>query len=156
MPKSKTKSKTKSIAIKTDPKLWEQSVKIAKDKFNGIYSARMYQHALYIYKSQGGKFKGKKSKYNSMRVWTEERWRTKSGKPSVHGKDSTGERYLPEGVLRRLSAREYAASSRKKRADSRKGLQYSAEPKTLKPKINKLIKSNRNKHSKSKHSRKKK
>ena len=39
-----------------------------------------------------------------------QKWRTKSGKPS----SKTGERYLPEKVIKRLSSSEYAASTRKK------------------------------------------
>ncbi|QJX74038.1 hypothetical protein F-E9_284 [Faustovirus] len=127
------------VAVKTDPKLWDKCVKTALAKFDGKYSARMYQHATHLYKSQGGGYKGRKSKHNSMRVWTNERWRTKSGKPS----SETGERYLPEHVLRKLSADEYAASTRKKRTDTRHGLQYSVEPKRVRSKINRLIKSKR-------------
>jgi hypothetical protein len=146
----KSKSK-RSVAIKSDPELWSKCVAVAKDKFDGVYSARMYQHALYLYKSRGGKFHGS-SKRNSMRIWTNQRWRTKSGKPSTRGDSPTYERYLPEDTLRRLSTREYAASSRKKRADSSKGLQYSSQPASLKPKINKLI----SKSDKSRKSRRKK
>ncbi len=51
----------------------------------------------------------------SLRAWTRQKWRTKSGKPSTQGPKATGERYLPEKAIKALSASEYAASSAKKR-----------------------------------------
>ena len=47
----------------------------------------------------------------SLRAWTRQKWRTKSGKKS----SVTGERYLPESVINRLSSSEYARSTAKKR-----------------------------------------
>jgi len=52
-----------------------------------------------------------KKPQQSLKKWGKQKWRTKSGKPS----SKTGERYLPEKVIKKLSASEYAASTRKKR-----------------------------------------
>ena len=49
----------------------------------------------------------------SLRAWTRQKWRTKSGKPSTQGPKATGERYLPEKAIKALSASEYAASTAK-------------------------------------------
>jgi|TARA_R100000329_G_scaffold51007_1_gene47110 hypothetical protein len=68
-----------------------------------------------------------KKSQRSLKSWTKQKWRTKSGKPS--GK--TGERYLPEKAIKALSAKEYAATTRKKRADTKKGKQHSKQPKRI-------------------------
>ena len=66
-----------------------------------------------------------KKSQRSLRSWTKQKWRTKSGKKS----SETGERYLPEKAIKSLSAKEYAATTRKKREDTRKGKQFSKQPK---------------------------
>jgi hypothetical protein len=68
-----------------------------------------------------------KKSQKSLKKWTKQKWRTKSGKPS--GK--TGERYLPEKAIKAMSAKEYAATTRKKRADTKKGKQFSKQPKKI-------------------------
>ena len=65
----------------------------------------------------------------SLKNWTKQKWRTKSGKPSTQGPKATGERYLPEKAIKSLSSSEYAASTRKKREDTKKGKQFSKQPK---------------------------
>ena len=60
----------------------------------------------------------------SLRAWTKQKWRTKSGKKS----SETGERYLPEKAIKALSSEEYARTSRKKREDTKKGKQHSKQP----------------------------
>ncbi len=67
----------------------------------------------------------------SLKKWTKQKWRTKSGKPSTQGSKATGERYLPAKAIKRLSAKEYAATTRKKRADSKAGKQFSKQPKKV-------------------------
>ena len=42
----------------------------------------------------------------SLKNWTAQKWRTKSGKPSTQGKKATGERYLPSAAIKSLSASE--------------------------------------------------
>ena len=68
-----------------------------------------------------------KDTVSSLKDWTKQKWRTKSGKKS----SETGERYLPEKAIKALSPQEYAASTRKKRADTKKGKQFSKQPKRI-------------------------
>ncbi len=65
----------------------------------------------------------------SLRAWTRQKWRTKSGKPSTQGSEATGERYLPAAAIKAMSSAQYAASSKKKREDTAKGKQFSKQPK---------------------------
>jgi len=67
----------------------------------------------------------------SLKKWTKQKWRTKSGKPSTQGAKATGERYLPESAIASLSAQEYAATTRKKRKDTKAGRQHSAQPRRI-------------------------
>jgi hypothetical protein len=98
----------------------------------GQWSARKAQLAGQRYRKAGGKYSGKKTKaQKSMTKWTKEKWGTKSGKPSTQGKKATGERYLPKKARGALSAKEYAATSKKKREDTRKGKQFSKQPKKI-------------------------
>ena len=68
-----------------------------------------------------------KSPQQSLKNWTDQKWRTKSGKPS----SKTGERYLPEAAIKALSPAEYAATTRAKRAGKAKGKQFVAQPKNI-------------------------
>ena len=63
----------------------------------------------------------------SLKSWTKQKWRTKSGKPSA----KTGERYLPEKAIKSLTPAEYAATTRAKRAGTRKGQQFVRQPKSI-------------------------
>ena len=56
----------------------------------------------------------------SLKSWGKQKWRTKSGKKS----SITGERYLPTAAIRSLTAAEYAATTRAKRRDKKKGKQF--------------------------------
>jgi hypothetical protein len=67
----------------------------------------------------------------SLKAWTEQKWRTKSGKPSTQGSKATGERYLPEAAIKALSPQEYAATTRAKRAGKAAGKQFVAQPKRI-------------------------
>mgnify|MGYP003109257843 FL=1 len=68
-----------------------------------------------------------KKSQKSLRSWTKQKWRTKSGKKS----SETGERYLPEKAIKSLSSAEYAATTKKKREDTKKGKQHSKQPKKI-------------------------
>ena len=72
----------------------------------------------------------------SLRAWTKQKWRTKSGKKS----SETGERYLPEKAIKALSSKEYAATSKKKKEDTKKGKQHSKQPKKTARKVRKYRK----------------
>ena len=72
-----------------------------------------------------------KKPQKSLKKWTKQKWRTKSGKPSTQGAKATGERYLPEKAIKALSAKEYAATTRAKRKATKKGKQVSKQPKKI-------------------------
>lgn len=120
-----------ATAKKTDPKLWERVkakiMKGAKGGDPGEWSARKAQLAVQEYKAKGGGYAGKKSSDNHLKQWQGEEWGTKSGRKSR----DTGERYLPKKAREKLSASEYERTSEKKRADSRKGKQFSKQPRDV-------------------------
>jgi hypothetical protein len=68
-----------------------------------------------------------KKSQKSLKNWGKQKWRTKSGKPSA----KTGERYLPKKAIESLSSKEYAATTKKKREDTKKGKQHSKQPKKI-------------------------
>jgi hypothetical protein len=120
-----------AVAEKTDPKLWEKvKAEVTKgDKGGkpGQWSARKAQMASHEYQAAGGGYKGKKTADNHLEQWQEEDWGTKSGRKS----SETGERYLPEKAREHLTDAEYKRTTAKKRADSRQGKQFSAQPKDV-------------------------
>ena len=121
---------------RTDEAKWKRvvaSVKAGgKGGKPGQWSARKAQLATQRYKKSGGGYTGAKTKaQKSLSKWTKEDWGTKSGKPSTQGKKATGERYLPKKARQALTSKEYAATSRKKRADTKKGKQFSSQPKRI-------------------------
>ena len=81
-----------------------------------------------------------KKPQKSLRAWTKQKWRTKSGKPSTQGPKATGERYLPESAIKSLSASEYAATSAAKRKGRAQGKQFVAQPKNIKKKVKRFRK----------------
>jgi hypothetical protein len=106
---------------RTNPKLWESSKAEATRKMGG-HSARAMQLAGKIYKEKGGGYTGAKTTaQKSLTKWTKEEWGTKSGKPSVRGKDATGERYLPKKAIKALSSSEYASTTAAKRKGTKAG-----------------------------------
>tara|TARA_R100001510_G_scaffold56762_1_gene62990 strand:+ start:2832 stop:3080 length:249 start_codon:yes stop_codon:yes gene_type:complete len=60
-----------------------------------------------------------KKSQKSLKNWTKQNWRTKSGKKS----SETGERYLPEAAIKSLSSAEYAAGTKNKRKATASGKQ---------------------------------
>lgn len=56
----------KSTVIHTNPALWERCKKEAVEKM-GKFSARAMQHAVILYKKQGGEYRGQKS--NAVNEW---------------------------------------------------------------------------------------
>ena len=77
-----------------------------------------------------------KAPQKSLKDWTEQKWRTKSGKKS----SETGERYLPEKAIKALTPAEYAATTRAKRKGSKAGKQFVAQPKSVAAKTAKFRK----------------
>jgi len=68
-----------------------------------------------------------KNPQQSLKDWSKQNWRTKSGKPS----SQTGERYLPEAAIKSLSAKEYAATTKAKREGTKDGKQFVKQPKAI-------------------------
>tara|TARA_R100001460_G_scaffold85792_2_gene127097 strand:+ start:903 stop:1157 length:255 start_codon:yes stop_codon:yes gene_type:complete len=75
-----------------------------------------------------------KKSQQSLKSWTKQKWRTKSGKPSA----KTGERYLPTAAIKALSPQEYAATTRAKREGTRAGKQFVKQPKRISKKTAKF------------------
>lgn len=67
----------------------------------------------------------------SLKAWGEQKWTTKSGKPS----SETGERYLPKKAIQALSPQEYAATTKAKRAGKAAGKQFVPQPAKVKAKV---------------------
>ena len=120
-----------SSAERSDPALWDRVKKEVTDGDKGgvpgEWSARKAQMAVQRYKAEGGGYKGRKAADNHLAQWTREDWGTKSGDASKE----TGERYLPKQAREALSDEEYARTTAKKRADTAKGKQFSAQPKDV-------------------------
>ena len=72
-----------------------------------------------------------KQPQKSLKAWTKQKWKTKSGKPSA----KTGERYLPEKAIKALSPSEYAATPKAKRAGTKAGKQFVKQPKRVAKKV---------------------
>lgn len=68
-----------------------------------------------------------KNPQQSLKDWSAQKWRTKSGKPS----SVTGERYLPEAAIKALTPQEYAATTRAKRKGTASGKQFVKQPKAI-------------------------
>ena len=75
-----------------------------------------------------------KQPQKSLKAWTGQKWRPKSGKPSKQ----TGERYLPTAAIKSLSAAEYAATTAAKRKGTRAGKQFVKQPKSISKKTAKF------------------
>lgn len=114
-----------------DVELWERIKKrvMADDKGgrSGEWSAIKAMIASREYKKAGGTYIGRKDKSKGLLKWIGEDWRTKSGKPSL----VTGERFLPAKAISALSDKQYARTSAIKRKDTKKGKQFSKQPKDI-------------------------
>lgn len=122
---------------RTNPSLWKTiKNKVQRSSLGGLpgqWSARKAQLAVKEYKEKGGKYIGKK-RNNSLHKWTVEKWRTKSGKPSL----VTGERYLPSKAIQSLSSSEYSRTTQKKRKGMLQGKQYVSQPRSVRNKTRKF------------------
>lgn len=74
-----------------------------------------------------------KAPQKSLKDWGNQKWRTKSGKPS----SKTGERYLPEAAIKALTPAEYAATTKAKRDGKAKGQQFVKQPAKIASKTSK-------------------
>mgnify|MGYP005839340533 FL=1 len=131
----------KHTATKTKPALWKRIVARVKAQAShgtgaGKWSGRKAQAAVKAYKKAGGGYRGGSKSKTSLAKWSKQKWRTKSGKKS----SETGERYLPAKAIKKLSSKEYARTTAKKRADKAKGKQFSKQPKAIARKVRKYRK----------------
>mgnify|MGYP001286975533 CR=1 FL=1 len=69
----------------------------------------------------------------SLKAWIRQKWRTKSGKNS----SKTGERYLPAKAINALSNLEYRLTTKLKRNATKRGKQFSKQPKYIADKVRK-------------------
>lgn len=74
----------------------------------------------------------KKASQKSLDRWSDQKWRTSSGKPSK-GKL----RYLPDKAWASLSSAEKAATNRAKAAGTKKGKQFVKQPSSIAKKVRK-------------------
>jgi hypothetical protein len=72
-----------------------------------------------------------KATQKSLKDWSAQNWRTKSGKPS----SETGERYLPEKAIKALTPAEYAATTKAKREATKARKQFAKQPKKVAEKV---------------------
>ena len=83
---------------------------------------------------------GLTAQQKSLKQWTKQKWRTKSGKNSIQGPLATGERYMPASAIGSLTAAEHAATTRAKRKGIKKGKQFVSNTPKAKKKITKARK----------------
>lgn len=111
--------------------LWERIKKkvMADDKGGkpGQWSAIKAMIASKEYKKAGGTYKGQRDTSKGLLKWIGEDWRTKSGLPSLQ----TGERFLPAKAIEALTPAQYKKTSEKKKRDTKKGKQFSKQPKDI-------------------------
>ena len=105
----------------TKPKLRERIknkiMRSSKGGRPGQWSARKSQMLVREYEKAGGGYKGRKTKSaKALTRWTKQKWTTKSGKRSR----KTGERYLPERLIKSMSSSQYAYETRKKKSSNKK------------------------------------
>ena len=72
-----------------------------------------------------------KKSQRSLKAWSKQKWRTKSGKPSKQ----PGERYLPTAAIKALTPAQYAATTKKKRQGTKQGKQSVKQPSSIAKKV---------------------
>jgi len=121
-----------NITGRLNPKLWEKAKKMALEKFNNKFSARMFQYAGKIYRDLGGKYTKELSEnQKSLKKWTSEDW----------NRDIPQGRYLPKAIREQLTPDEYLRSSIAKMKGK---TQYVKQPEDIVKKIRKLKGGKRN------------
>jgi hypothetical protein len=124
-------SRSPTTAIRTNERMWQSIkrsvLKSTKGGVSGKWSARKAQIATRIYKSRGGKYKGRRSPQNSLTRWSKQQWRYSSAKNS---KQKRG-RYLPSIVHKHLSSRSRNAENRRKGSKRGTRVKYGSEVKRL-------------------------
>ena len=130
----RSKSRSKGIAIKNNPELWEKIKKQITDGTkggpSGKWSARKAQLAVKLYKEKGGGYIGSKprSRDNSLKKWTDEKW--------GYVCKEKHSRYLPEKVRSHLSRSTKRSENRKKSTRYGEWIPYGEEVRKLMHKYN--------------------
>ncbi len=123
-----------STAKKTNPSKWKSIVARVKAGSKGgdpgEWSARKAQLATQLYKKSGGGYVGPKSSDNSLKKWSDQKWRTSDGSKSEGKK-----RYLPDKAWKSLTPGEKAATNRAKAKGNAQGKQFVAQPKSIAKKV---------------------
>jgi len=124
-------SRSPKTATRTNERMWQSIkrsvLKGSKGGLPGKWSARKAQIATRMYKSRGGKYKGRRSPQNSLTRWSKQQWRYSSARNS---KQKRG-RYLPSVVHKHLSSRSRNAENRRKGSKRGKRVPYGSEVKRL-------------------------
>lgn len=123
-----------SVAIKTNPEIWEKLKEKAMrtNKWSARLAQQLTKEYQSIMKAKGQEpYKGSKTK-NSLTKWTKQQWQYVDGKK--------GNRYLPKSVIKKLTPSEKKETNQAKKKGTKMGKQFVANPDSVKKKINKLIK----------------
>ena len=141
-----SRNRSKGIAIKSNPELWEKVKKQVtadtKGGPSGKWSARKAQLAVKLYKEKGGGYRSKsRSRDNSLKKWTDEKW-------GYVGKEKHS-RYLPEKVRSHLSKSSKRSENRKKSTRYGEWVPYGEEVRTLMHKYKIISRSNKRSKSRS-------
>jgi hypothetical protein len=86
-----------------------------------------------------------KKSQKSLKKWSDQKWRTRSGKNSIQGPNATGERYMPASAVKSLTPAEHASTTRAKREAIKKGKQFAANTPKAKEKITRARKKKKKK-----------
>jgi len=123
-----------STATKTNPSKWKSIVSRVKAGTKGgdpgEWSARKAQLATQLYKKSGGGYSGPKKSDNSLKKWSDQKWRTSDGKPSEGKK-----RYLPDQAWKSLTPSEKASTNKAKAKGNASGKQFVAQPEKIAKKV---------------------
>lgn len=118
----------------THPKLREQLKAEIKESDRGaapgLWSARKSQLLTQEYEKHGGGYRHpgqRTAAQHGLEEWSEQNWQTADGSGRAR-RDGETERYLPERAWEELSTRQREQTRRAKRAGSRQGRQFVANP----------------------------
>ena len=113
-----------TIAVKRNPKLWEKAKSQACRSANLCdHSARKMQWATKYYKDHGGTYEGRKRSSNSLKKWSNQKWRTSDGTRSGGKK-----RYLPDKAWKSLTDEQKRRTNRAKLIGYKQGKQFVPQP----------------------------
>ena len=120
-----------TVAKRSNEALWSrvksQVLSSSKGGPSGKWSARKAQLAVKLYKSRGGRYRGRKDSRNSLTKWSREKWDYISSR----GRSSHKGRYLPLVVRKHLSASTKRSENRRKGSRRGQWVPYGSRVRTL-------------------------